>query len=124
MSGPYRADDIEGVQDNIYRARKVAVELWKMGFAVICPHTNTANFPNGAGELDKGKQDIKYIEGDLEFISRLYSSLDVIVMLPGWINSDGSKQELNCAKYLAIEDYYWPEDKEKLRELAEVIIRK
>ena len=118
VSGPYRADDIEGVQDNIYHARKVAVELWKMGFAVICPHTNTANFPNGAGELDKNKQDIKYIEGDLAFISRLHSGKDVIVMLPGWVNSDGSGQELDCAKHLSIKDYYWPMDKQKLWELV------
>ena len=117
VSGPYRAKDIEGVQDNIYYARKVSIELWKMGFAVICPHTNTANFPDGAGEFKDGT--IEYIKGDLEFLKRFHSGKDVIVMIPGWIDSDGARKELSHAINLGISAYHWPRDKQKLRELNE-----
>jgi hypothetical protein len=42
VAGPYRAKTKIGIILNILRARKVAKELWKMGYAVICPHSNSA----------------------------------------------------------------------------------
>ena len=42
MAGPYRADTIYGVAQNIQKARDVALRLWKLGYAAICPHSNTA----------------------------------------------------------------------------------
>lgn len=119
VSGPYRADDIEGVQDNIYEARKIAVELWKMGFAVICPHTNTANFPDSGVEFNHKERDIQYIKGDLEFLSRFHGGKDIIVMSPRWIDSEGARKELSHAINLGISAYHWPRDKQKLQELNE-----
>ena len=40
ISGKYRGD----VDYNIAHARKEAIALWQKGYAVICPHLNTAHF--------------------------------------------------------------------------------
>jgi len=114
ISGPYRADDIEGIQDNIYRARKVAVELWRMGYAVITPHLNTANFPGEVGD-NLLRYKIDYIRGDLEIISRLdCRSGDCVVMLPGWENSLGARKEKHVAECGLLDVFFWPEDREIL----------
>ncbi len=31
VAGPYRAETVNGIVENIQRARKAAVELWRMG---------------------------------------------------------------------------------------------
>ena len=112
VSGPYRANDIEGVQDNIYKARKIAIELWKAGYAVICPHTNTANFPGGAGEEKHGT--IEYIKGDYEIISIMRPNYDCIVMMPDWRTSEGARKELTAAINRGLIVYKWKEEKYKM----------
>ena len=80
LAGKYR--DVRGtwyVEQNIQAARKIAVELWQMGYAVICPHANTAFFE---GPLN----DQQIIDGDLELVKRC----DGVVMLPGWETSEGA----------------------------------
>jgi len=120
ISGPYRAGTFRGVIENIRKAEAVAIELWEMGYAVICPHTNTALFPEGAGEPYYDEQQYKvippidYIKGDLEIISRLVPRSDVIIMLPGWKDSEGSKSELHAAMARSLKICFWPQDKEIL----------
>lgn len=46
--GPYRAGTVRGIVENIRRAEEVALALWRLGFAVICPHKNTALFDGAA----------------------------------------------------------------------------
>jgi hypothetical protein len=65
----------------------VAVEYWKKGYAVICPHLNTHDFDDEVSYED-------VLAGDLEIVRRC----DVIVMLPDWENSNGAKQEYEEAK--------------------------
>ncbi len=36
-AGSYRASTEYGLVQNIRKAEAVAIELWKMGYAVICP---------------------------------------------------------------------------------------
>ena len=108
VSGPYRAKTLRGVIDNIRKAEAVAIELWNMGYATLTPHLNTQLFP------EEGQ--INYIKGDLEFISRLHNGKDIIVMLEGWENSNGARQELSHAINLGIKSYRWPKDKQKLKE--------
>ena len=40
--GPYRADTIYQIKKNIEKAEETALKYWKKGYAVICPHLNTA----------------------------------------------------------------------------------
>jgi hypothetical protein len=82
IAGPYRAPSEFYVLENIRQAERVALKYRQLGYAVICPHENTA-FLGGACP------DETWLNGDLEFVKRS----DVIVMLPNWQQSVGSRQE-------------------------------
>lgn len=86
ISGPYRADTLQGVMKNIQRARSAALKLWKQGYAVICPHSNTALFDGAA-------DDSVWLKGYLEILKRC----DAIYMLKGWEKSEGSRAEYHEA---------------------------
>ena len=90
ISGPYRAETINGIVQNIHNAEKVAIKYWQKGYAVICPHKNTALFDGVA-------PDHIWLEGDLEFITRLIPGHDVLVLIKGWKKSEGAHLERNCA---------------------------
>lgn len=91
VAGPYRAPHEFGVKCNIERAEKVAVNLWWMGFAVICPHKNTA-FLGGAAT------DSVWLEGDKEMLRRC----DLVVLTDDWEKSSGTLAEIELAKQLNI----------------------
>jgi hypothetical protein len=97
LAGPYR--DPRGdayVHRNIQAAREVAEQLWAEGFAVLCPHLNTA-FMSGICDEEY------FLRGAQEFVRRS----DAIVMLPGWRNSEGALAEVGLALELGIPDYYF-----------------
>jgi len=80
ISGAYRGNKKpDTIFENIYKARLAAKKYWSRGYAVICPHMNTA-FMDGACE------DNIWIDGDLELLKRS----DIIVMLPTWEKSEGA----------------------------------
>ena len=97
IAGPYRSDlGTYGVKKNIDRAWSVARKLWALGFAVICPHTNTAHMDgHGVSSQD-------FLDGDLEILRRC----DGILMLPDWLSSDGAIGERNFALKEGISVYY------------------
>jgi len=96
VAGKYRANSDNGVFDNIIHARREAVKLWNQNWAVICPHTNSMFMGSRLGG------DEKFIEGDLEILSRC----DAIFMLSGFSHSVGAMIELEKAKELGLEIYY------------------
>ena len=81
-AGPYRAATPYDVRRNIERARDVAAALWRMGWAVVCPHANSAH-------LDGVVPEERFLEGDLEMLRRC----DALVLIPGWHVSEGSRAE-------------------------------
>lgn len=95
ISGPYRADTIRGTVENIRRAEAVAIKYWKLGYAVICPHKNTALFDGTA-------DDAVWLRGDLELLCRS----DICVMLSEWEASEGSRREHLVAQQQGIEIVY------------------
>jgi hypothetical protein len=107
LAGPYRAATPAGIYDNIHAAREVAAKLWAMGYAVICPHMNTAFFDG------KGADHI-WLEGDTEFLRRS----DVVVVLPGWGNSEGTKAEMQEASLHGIPTFFWNSEQDKIRAYA------
>ena len=92
IAGPYSAPKESGVFDNIMRARAKALELWRQGYAVICPHTNTGWLPLSLDEV---------IGGDLEILNRC----DAIYLLRGWRMSKGSVREWKRAISLKLTIY-------------------
>lgn len=92
ISGPYRSDTISGVVQNIRNAEAVAIKYWKLGYAVFCPHKNTALFDGLA-------PDNVWLEGDLEILKRC----DVIVMMKTWKESSGAIAEFEFAAKEGIE---------------------
>ncbi len=105
VAGPYRAKTIQGVVENIRRARELALRLWKLGYAVICPHSNTAFF-------DGVCPDSVWLEGDIEILKRC----DLVVLVDGWENSAGARREVEVAAAhgIPIYDEQWVSDTEGL----------
>ena len=86
ICGPYRSSTIHGVVQNIRQAESYAIKYWKNGYAVICPHMNTAL-------LDGLCEDKVWLDGVQELLKRS----DVIVCIPGWKRSSGSLAEFTLA---------------------------
>jgi hypothetical protein len=94
--GPYRSKEgVFGIKQNIENAEKLALELWKQGFAVICPHKNTAFFDGTA-------HDDVWLQGDLEILKRC----DFAVTVNGWESSVGGKNEVEFCKTHGIPVYH------------------
>jgi hypothetical protein len=102
VAGPYRAASEWEVVQNIRKAEAVALELWRMGVAVICPHKNTALFGGAA-------DDSVWLDGDLELLRRS----DAVVCVHGWAHSRGSRNEVSLAHSLNIPVF---EDSERFRD--------
>jgi len=118
VSGPYRAPTIEGIGRNIEAAREVAKALWRQGWAVICPHSNTAFF-DGILDPDDPSADAQgFLCGDLALVDRLEPGSDVLVLEGDWPSSRGSVGERSQAINNGIEVFEWPADAETLARLA------
>jgi len=98
VSGPYSALSEWEIKKNIRRAEDIAVELWKFGFAVICPHKNTEFLGGCCGAEEP------WIDGDLVMVERS----DLVIMGEGWENSKGALLERRHAMKMGIPVYYWP----------------
>ena len=87
VAGPFRAPNSWEIEQNIRRAETLALEVWRMGAACICPHTNT-RFYQGAGP------DEVWLHGDLEILTRC----DAVLLTPDWERSTGERAEKEYAK--------------------------
>lgn len=100
ISGRYTGSSSAERDLNIERAAWTAARLWDMGFAVLCPHMNTARFE----ERCKVAKYDDFLRADLELLSRL----DAVVMLPGWEESKGACAERERAIEYGLPVYEWP----------------
>ncbi|MEW6016519.1 MAG: DUF4406 domain-containing protein [Pseudomonadota bacterium] len=91
IAGPYRADTEAGVEANIQRAAALARRLWTEGYAVFCPHMNSAHF--GGIVPDEA-----FIRGDLAWLA----CADVVFATEGWQVSEGARAEIEVAGALGI----------------------
>ena len=96
VAGPYRASTENGVAENIWNARVVALDLWGRGYAVLCPHMNTA-FLGGA------EDDQVWLAGDIEWLH----FAELLVLAPGWENSSGTLEEKKFAEQHQIPVVVW-----------------
>lgn len=81
------------IHQNIEKAKEVAKRFWIKGFAVICPHANTAFMDCSTMTWEK------WIAGDIAILERC----DAIAMLDGYKESKGALAELQAAKEKGIE---------------------
>jgi len=107
VSGPYRATTEAGVFANIMAAHAATVKIWKMGHTPLCPHLNSM-FMGGEVEAKD------FLTGDLELISRLEPGIDILVLLPGWEQSEGSCMEAEHATLHGLAVYLFQEYLEKV----------
>lgn len=86
VAGPFRAQLRPGDQYeqelNIRRAEALALEVWRLGFACICPHANTRFFQGALA-------DDAWLEGDLAILRRC----DAILLTADWASSFGARAE-------------------------------
>jgi hypothetical protein len=95
VAGPYRTDTTDGIKANIEAAAQVAIKYWKQGYAVICPHKNTALF-------DGILPDQCWLDGCIALLSKC----DTIVMMSNWRESSGAKAEHEFATANRIDIIY------------------
>ena len=95
VAGKYRAPTRSEIGLNIQRAEKVARRLWGEGYAVVCPHMNSAHF-------DGTVADHHFLEGGIEILTRC----DAIYMMRGWQDSFGAMAEHAVAMELDMEIIY------------------
>jgi hypothetical protein len=95
IAGPYRAKTEFELVQNIREAERVAIRWWQKGWAVICPHKNTAHF---GGLAD----DSIWLEGDKEILKRC----DAMCVIKGWSKSSGTLAEIELAKELGIYTFF------------------
>lgn len=87
VAGRFRAKSMYDIEQNIRRAEDAALKLWRAGFVVICPHTNTRFFDGAAPD------DI-WLKGDREILKRC----DGLVLIDSMDDlSEGVRGELEFA---------------------------
>ena len=86
LAGAYRASTGYGVHRNIQRAEMLALEVWQLGAACLCPHKNTAYF-------DGVMSDEVWLEGSLELMRRC----DAVLVMPNSEDSAGTEAEIKEA---------------------------
>jgi len=111
VSGKYANEDPIKTGYNILGAKDVARSLWGLGYAVICPHTNTGGFEVFEDSLSN---DYRYYEKfSWKHFMRGYLTLlekcDLVVMVPGWEKSEGSCMEREYAMKIGIPVYEFAE---------------
>jgi nucleoside 2-deoxyribosyltransferase len=95
VAGPFRGANSWEMEQNIRRAESLSLEVWRAGFASICPHTNT-RFYQGAAP------DHVWLDGDLDILAKC----DAMLMTIDWERSTGARAEHDFAKAHGIPVFY------------------
>lgn len=86
--GPYYDPDrIHGIDRNVNRASAIALEAWRLGWAVICPQKN--RYPFHYANISCSV----WHKGGIEIMLRC----DAILLIPGWFHSAAARIEYNAA---------------------------
>lgn len=113
IAGPYSdPDPIHGVEQNVSRASAIALEAWRAGWAVICPHKNTYPFHHA---LDIPES--TWLEGDIEMMLKC----DAVMMIPGWDRSAGATNKMQTALFAGLLVLYYEENENGFPSPAEVL---
>lgn len=84
------------------------MKLWQLGYAVLCPHSNSMN-------MDGGARDSDFLDGDREWMIHADVAF-VVPSIPGlkeWRESRGSVGEIHECDMMGIPVVYLQLDKTK-----------
>ncbi len=95
LAGPFRASTPWEIAQNVNRAAALALDAWRAGFAVFCPHLNTAQFQGSA-------PDSTWLQGDLAWLE----VSDALLLTPDWSRSQGARAEVEFARARGIPIFY------------------
>jgi nucleoside 2-deoxyribosyltransferase len=87
IAGPFRGKDHFVIAEHIRKAERLALAVWNLGAAALCPHANTAHFQDAA-------PDHVWLEGDLELLRRC----DALITTDDWMRSTGATAEVAFAQ--------------------------
>jgi hypothetical protein len=91
VAGPFRGKSSWEIELNIRHAEELSLEVWRLGAAAICPHTNTRFFQGAA-------PDEVWLSGDLEILNRC----DAVILTDNWDRSSGARKEKEEAEKAGI----------------------
>jgi len=94
ICSPLRAKTAYRQELNRRKAEAVALNYWKKGYAVFCPHKNSANY---GGEV----RETTFIKGNKEILKCCYG-----IVVVGKKVSIGMKREIALAKKLKLKFFY------------------
>lgn len=94
ISHPFSADTDHGIQRNILAASEFALDCFRAGYTVICPHKNCAGYQNEPFDID-------WYAHDLVLLDRC----DAILMCGDWTHSRGCLMEYEYAEEHGIPIY-------------------
>ena len=95
VAGPFRGASHWEIAENIRNAERLALRVWRLGAAAICPHANTAHFQDAA-------PDDVWLRGDLAILQRC----DALVVTDYWYRSSGAMAEVRYANSHAIPVFF------------------
>ena len=98
IAGPYSADNVLSVLQNIGRGERMAAELFAQGFAPFCPW-HDKDFSIKLPDVDFTVQQFY----DYSIAWLLVS--DCVLLLPGWEKSKGTLREIEIAEAKGIPVY-------------------
>lgn len=96
IAGPFTGPTPWDVEQNVRRAEAVALEVAKLGAAPLCPHANSRFFH---GQCTP--------EFWYAATMALLKRCDAILMIPGWENSKGSREEKQWAVDNGVPVFHW-----------------
>jgi hypothetical protein len=100
VAGPYSANNVIEVLENIRRGQRASVEILLAGHEPFCPWLDYQfQFMLREGENLTVKDYYRYSMAWLEVS-------DAMVILDGWQNSKGTLAEVDCAQKLGIQIYH------------------
>jgi nucleoside 2-deoxyribosyltransferase len=109
LAGSIRPHGNQTLEGNVATAKQLALDLWKKGYTVFCPHANS-DLPISLADKEVEAQ--RWLNGDLEILSKC----DALVVMSEWNLSQGTIGEMVHAKKLGIPIYFYPDLPELLEE--------
>ncbi len=95
VAGPFRAANDFEVGANIRRAEEIGLEVAKLGASPVIPHANTRSLHHHMPEPFM-------LEATLELMRRC----DALILVEGWRESAGTRDEMQEAHWLGIPVFY------------------